>query len=149
MRVAYLTTDEVNEQLAQQMAVACGVTLCPLAPKDAPPDGECDAVLYDWDYLPIEWQREVMAELLSSPLPHPVALHGYNLEDGQAEALRRHTVAVYRRLQPRVFRFLRRAARTAQAARSLGLILQGEDRPDAGRVREAARLLRLPGTGAN
>ena len=36
-----------------------------------------------------------------------------------AEALRRHTVAVYRRLQPRVFRFLRRAARAVRAARAL------------------------------
>jgi hypothetical protein len=120
MRVAYLTTDEVNEQLAQQMAVACGVTLCPLAPKDAPPDGECDAVLYDWDYLPIEWQREVMAELLSSPLPHPVALHGYNLEDGQVEVLRRNAVVVYRRLQPRVFRSLRLEVIAVRAANALG-----------------------------
>ena len=104
MRVAYLTTDEVNEQLALQMAQECGVTLCPLAPKDAPPDGEYDALLYDWDYLPVEEQREVMAELLSGPSPHAVAMHSYHLEDGQVEALRRNAVAVFRRLQPSVFR---------------------------------------------
>jgi hypothetical protein len=45
-----------------------------------------------------------------------VAVHGYDLEEGQAEALRRQTVAVYRCLRPGVFRFLRRAVRTARAA---------------------------------
>jgi hypothetical protein len=148
MRIAYWTTDEVNEHLAHELATECGDRLCPLPPKDWPADGRYDAVLYDWDHLPADMQQEVMRGLLNGLLPHAVALHGYNLGDVSAEDLRRHTVAVYRRLQPRVFRFLRRAARTAQAARSLGLILQGEDRPDAGRVREAARLLRLPGTYA-
>jgi hypothetical protein len=120
MRIAYLTTDEVNEQLALQMAVECGVTLCPLAPKDAPTDGEYDAVLYDWDYLPIERQREVMTELLSGPVGFAVALHGYNLEDGQVQALRRNTVAVYRLLQPRVFRSLRLAVIARRTANALG-----------------------------
>jgi hypothetical protein len=120
MRIAYLTTDEVNEQRAQQMAADCGITLCSLAPKDAPPNGEYDAVLYDWDYWPAGSQREVLAELLSGPLTHPVALHGYNLQDAQAEALPRHGVAVYRRLHPQVFRFLRRAALAVWAAGVLG-----------------------------
>jgi hypothetical protein len=61
-----------------------------------------------------------MAEMLAGPLPHAVALHGYHLEDDQVEALRRHTVAVYGRLQPRLFRFLRRAVRTLRAAKDLG-----------------------------
>src|SRR5262249_22232563 len=96
MRVAYLTTDEVNEQLAQEMAIRCGITLCSVAPKDPPPDGEYDAILYDRDSLPIARQREVMAELRAGPLPHAVALHGYNLEEVMAAALNRNTLAVYR-----------------------------------------------------
>jgi dienelactone hydrolase len=55
-----------------------------------------------------------MRGLLHGALPHAVALHGYNLGDGQAGALRRRTFAVYRRLQPRVFRFLRRAGLKGQ-----------------------------------
>ena len=102
------------------MAQECGLTLCPLAPKDDPPDGAYDAVLYDWDSWPTEGRREALAAMLAGPLPHAVALHGYHLEDDQAEALRRHTVAVYGRLQPRVFRFLRRAVRTLRAAKDLG-----------------------------
>ena len=81
MRVAYLTTDEVNEELARQMAQECGLTLCPLAPKDDPPDGAYDAVLYDWDSWPAEGRREALAAMLAGPLPHAVALHGYHLED--------------------------------------------------------------------
>jgi hypothetical protein len=120
MRIAYLTTDEVNLHQAEGMAAACGLTLCPLAPRDPPPDGELDAVLYDWDYWPAHERREVLAHLLAGPRPHALALHGYNLEDSQVEALRCHTVGVYRRLQPRVFHFLRRAARAVRAARALG-----------------------------
>jgi hypothetical protein len=120
MRVAYLTTDEVNEESALQMAQECGITLCPLAPKDGPPGHEYDAVLYDWDSWPAERRQEALAEMLAGPLPHAVALHGYNLDDGQAETLRRHTVAVYRSLRPRLFRFLRRAIVTIRAAKAPG-----------------------------
>jgi hypothetical protein len=129
MWIAYLTTDEVNLHLAEEMAAACGLTLCPLDPRDPPPAGEFDALLYDWDHWPAPQLREVMAELLGGSLPHAVAVHGYNLGDGRAEGLRRHTVAVYRRLQPRVFRFLRRAARTVRAARALGRSPLAEARP--------------------
>jgi hypothetical protein len=97
MRIAYLTTDEVNLHLAEGMAAACGLTLYPLWPRESPPDGGFDAVLYDWDCLPQPERQKLLAELLAGPRPRAVALHGYNLEDGQAEALRRHSVAVYRR----------------------------------------------------
>src|SRR6516164_5004088 len=129
MRVAYLTTDEVNRHLAEGMAAACGVTLCPLEPRDHPPGGEFDALLYDWDHWPAARRREALAELLGGSLPHAVAVHGYNLGDDRAEALPQHTVAVYRRLQPRVFRFLRRAVRVVRAARALGRSPQAEAQP--------------------
>jgi hypothetical protein len=122
MRVAYLTTDEVNRELALEMADKCGLTLCPLEPRNGPPTKEYDAILYDWDSWPAEQRQETLAALLAGPLPHAVALHGYGLEDDQVETLRRHTIAVYRRLQPRAFRFLRRAVRVVRAARSLFLL---------------------------
>jgi hypothetical protein len=120
MRVAYLTTNKVNQQLAQRMAAACGVTLCPQVTQEVPPDGPYEAVLYDWDALPAEGQRELLAELLAGPLPHAVALHGYNLEADLEEALRRHTIVVYRRLQPRLFRSLRLAVRAVRTANAPG-----------------------------
>jgi hypothetical protein len=118
MRIAYLTTDEVNQHLAKEMAAACRVTLCPLAPKDPPPDKEFDAVLYDWDYWPAEKRQEVLAELRAGRLPGAVAVHGYNVEEGQAEALRGHAVAVYLGLRPELFRFLRRTVRAVRAAKA-------------------------------
>lgn len=120
MRIAYGTTDEMNAHLAEQMAAACGQTLYPLAPKDPPWYVACDAVLYDWDYWPVEQQQEALAELLADRLPRAVAVHGYNLEGGLAEALRLNGVAVYRRLRPRVFRFLRRAIRVVHVAKAVG-----------------------------
>jgi hypothetical protein len=108
--IAYLTTDEVNLDLADRLATECGATLYPLSFQDGPPSGAFEAVLYDWDYLSPPWRQQLLAELLSRPAPCPVALHGYTLEEEHGEALRRHGVAVFRRLEPEVFRNLRRAA---------------------------------------
>src|SRR5262249_15007704 len=117
------------EHLAHELATEGGDRLCPLMPRDWPAGGEYDAVLYDWDHLPAELQEEVTRGLLHGPLPHAVAMHGYNLGDGQAEALRQHKIAVDRRVQRRVFRFLRRATRTVRAARALGRGPLAEARP--------------------
>jgi hypothetical protein len=115
MRVAYLSTDEVNQDLATRLAQAAGATLCPLAPKDPPPDGACDAVLCDWDFWPEDRRRELLAGPPSAPPLCPLAVHGYGLADGPAEALRRRGVAVYATLQPEVFRLLALAARSVPA----------------------------------
>ena len=63
MRIAYLTTDEVNEALALEMALACDVALEPLVPKQGPPDAGYDAVLIDWDHWPPEQRAELLARL--------------------------------------------------------------------------------------
>ena len=122
MLIAYLTTDEVNLDLADRLATECGATLYPLSFQGGPPNGAFEAVLYDWDYLS-PWRQQLLAELLSRPAPCPVALHGYTLEEEHGEALRRHGVAVFRRLEPDVFLNLRRAAGQARDASSAS---QGE-----------------------
>jgi hypothetical protein len=124
MRIAYCTTDDMNCHLAEEMAATYGLTLFLVASKDPPPNEGFDAVIYDWDYWPVGKQSEVLAELLAGHGTRAVAVHGYNLDDGQAEALRRQAVAVYRRLQAKVFRFLRRAVRTVHAATALSRIPQ-------------------------
>lgn len=103
MLVAYLTTDEVNQELAVQMAEDCGVTLYLLSLHEAPPNGQFNAVLYDWDCLPLQWRREVLAELLLGRPPHSLALHSYSLDDKHVEALDVNGVAVFQRLEPEVF----------------------------------------------
>jgi hypothetical protein len=79
--VAYPTTDEVNDALALRMAAESGVTLCPLALQGSAPDGDFDAVLYDWDYLPVERRQTVLENVMRAQTSDLVALHGYHLED--------------------------------------------------------------------
>jgi hypothetical protein len=110
MRFAYLTTDEVNQSLAPEMALGCGTTLDTLFPKDGPPDRGYDAVVYDWDSWPVELRQEFLARLEKGPLYRPVAVHAYHLPDDHAEALRNRGVALYRSLHPDVFQWLHRAA---------------------------------------
>ena len=110
MRIAYLTTDEVNEQLAVDLANECGASLHVLSLRDSPPDGEFDAVLYDLDYFPTPQRQKLLSDLLAGPSPHRVALHSYNLEEYQIDALRGNGIAVHRRLGSEIFQLLHRGA---------------------------------------
>jgi hypothetical protein len=106
MLIAYVTTDEVNEYLALLMAEECGETVCPLTPSDLPADEDFDAIVYDWDYLPVQQREALLPELLADGPSRPVAVHGYSLEEGCVAALCRRNVAVYRVLRPELFQLL-------------------------------------------
>ena len=110
MRVSYLTTDEVNRDLALQLAEACGVTLQPLTPRDLPQDGPGDAVLYDLDFLPAAHRQEVLAALAAGAMSCPAGVHSYSLDGAVAAALRKQTVVVSARLDRRLIQNLRRLA---------------------------------------
>ena len=129
MRFAYLTTDEVNEALALEMALACDVALEPLVPKQGPPDAGYDAVLIDWDHWLPDQRAELLARLHDERLPWRVAVHGYSLQDGLAEALRARGVVVHRHLQPEVLRLLQEAT---ELVRATDPSADGRDRRDAG-----------------
>src|SRR5262249_5428919 len=116
MRIAYLTTDEVNQDLALQLAAECGVTVHPRSPRDAAPDGEFDALLYDWDYWPADRQQEILTGLLNGAATVPVGLHSYRLEEDQVQALRRSEVAVFHRLEPDLLLTLIRLVNQSQTA---------------------------------
>jgi len=113
MRMAYLTTDEVNENLALEMSERQGVTLCPQVPKNPPPDDTFDAVLIDWDHWPSEHRAKLLAGMRDGLTGRPVAVHGYSLEDGLRAALRARGVVVRRRLRPGLIRLLWQAAAPA------------------------------------
>jgi hypothetical protein len=117
MRIAYLTTDEVNKDLALRLGARWEMTVCPLEPRDPPPDGEFDAVLYDWDHWPADQQPKAVTHARAGALRQPVALHGYCLEQEQARALRRSGVLVFDRLGSRTFLDLQRAVNQARAIR--------------------------------
>jgi hypothetical protein len=120
MRIAYLTVDEVNQDLALRLAADYGMTLSPHTFRDLPPDGQFDAVLYDWDHFPLSEQRKTLARLLDGPLFCPVGVHGYNVPEPQVEALRKKAVVVFHTRQPEVFLLLYLAAVQLRSARHSG-----------------------------
>lgn len=105
-RLAYQTTDGLNEATADLLTGQCGGQMVPLLFRDPSPDGQFDAVLYDLDYLPSERRDEVLAQLLAGPLHCPTGVHSFNLEDEQADALRRNGVVIARRLDLHLIRRL-------------------------------------------
>jgi hypothetical protein len=131
MLIAYVTTDEVNEQMALQMAGQSGQTVCSLSPADPPPDEDFDAAVYDWDYLPGQRQQAIRAQLLAGQAFGPAAVHGYSMEDEFVEALRKHNVAVYRTLQPELFRRLAREWLLFLAASATGFRAEDETSKNA------------------
>jgi hypothetical protein len=111
MLVAYLTNDEVNEDLAFQMADECGVTLCPLSFNCRCLGRRFDAVLFDWDSLPLPRRQGILFETLAGSSSFPVAVHSFNLEEEEVETLHQDGVAVFHRLEPALFKTLRHLSR--------------------------------------
>ena len=116
MFIAYLTLDEVNQDLAPRLAEACRATVHAWTPREALPAGAVDAVLIDLDSLPPQERQSILSGLLTRTAPYPVAVHSYNLEEGQVEALHHKGVAVHRRLTPALLRHLGRRVRQGRAA---------------------------------
>jgi hypothetical protein len=115
MRIAYVNTDEVNQDLAERTASEYCAAVCILVPEGPPPDGLFDAVLYNLDEVPRD-QRSALLERLRQATPHrPTAVHGYDITDEQARTLRRHGVAVAQRLHPALLRSLCKAALRSHA----------------------------------
>jgi hypothetical protein len=109
MLIAYFTTDEVNEWVAERLATECGMTLCSMFLKGRPVEEEFDALLFDWDFLPTAWREEAFTMLMTRPLDCPVAVHSYQLPENQVEALRAKGVQVRERLHRTLFHELFRA----------------------------------------
>ena len=118
MRIGYVTTDEVNHALAARMAAKCGAIICHLCPREVHPDGLFDAVLYNLDDVPRDQQPAFLEELCLGTTDCPTAVHGYGIADEQAQALRRHGVAVAQRLHPALLRSLCTAGLCTAARRS-------------------------------
>jgi hypothetical protein len=98
MRITYVSTDEVNQDLAARIAAKFGVGVCKRLPKDRKPDDLCDAVLYNLDDVP-RAERSALIEGFRCGKPdRPTAVHGYDITDEQARTLSRNGVATARRL---------------------------------------------------
>ena len=123
MRLAYATTDEVNQALAIRMSAAFGALVCRLRPGDALPEGLFDAILCDLDHMLGDERAAFVDGLCLEPPGCPTAVHGYGVTDEQAEELRRHGVAVSQRLRSGLLRRLCAAAQSRLATVSRGGIL--------------------------
>jgi hypothetical protein len=146
MRIAYLTTDEVNPDLARRWAQTCGCEVIPLSPRDPLPDGEFDAAIYDLDYLLPPLREQVLTSLLSRPLHCPAAVHSFNLRKRQATALRTRGVLVRRRLERGILMRLRReVCRVRAEMREARMVTLAASRPETGQ--QSTRHPSLAGLG--
>jgi hypothetical protein len=124
VKIAYLSTDEVNQDLAERLAAKSRVGLDLVSPRDPAPNGEYDAVVYDLDSWPQPQRAEVLSRLGNGRTLHAVAVHSYSLDEDQVEALRAQGVFVHRRLDAEVFEVLR-AMRSQTEARSVQVLIGG------------------------
>ena len=99
MRIAYVSTDEVNQDLAERIAAKHGVGVCKRLPTDRKPDDQCDAVLYNLDDIPPAERSALIEGFRSGKLDHPTAVHGYDITDEEARTLSRNGVSAARRLR--------------------------------------------------
>lgn len=125
MNIAYLTTDDVNGALAALFAGHAGMNLSLAAPYRPAHLDRADGIVLDLDYLP----AGTVARLLDGThdvqaVRRPIAVHGYNIDDGRADQLRNRGVAVFRRLDVNVFTTLRDFAydKTVVAAEPVTLV---------------------------
>jgi hypothetical protein len=98
MRIAYVSTDEVTQDLAARIAAKFGVRVCKRLPKDPLPDDLCDAVLYNLDDVPTAERSALIKGFRSGKPDQPTAVHGYDITDQEARTLNRNGVAAARRL---------------------------------------------------
>jgi len=116
MRIAHITTDEVNQALAVQAAGPLGAIVTPLGPEAISTHVLFDAVLYDLDRVPPDRRQALVDEIRSETTALPMAVYGYCLSEEQAGKLRFHGVAVAQRLHSALIRTLANAVRRYLAA---------------------------------
>jgi hypothetical protein len=111
MRIAHITTDEVNQALAVDAAKPLGALVTPLATEDNLTNEMFDAVLLDLDRVAPYRRQALLDEIRSEATALPMAVYGYCLSDEQAGKLRFHGVAVAQRLHKALVRTLAKAVR--------------------------------------
>jgi hypothetical protein len=115
MRIAYVTTDEVNLVLAVKLAGRWGATVSLVRPGDLAATAHYDAVIHDLDVVPRQQRNTLLEELGDGTPDRPTAVHGYGITDEQAKLLGRNSIAVAPRLRSGLLRSLCQAARPSRA----------------------------------
>jgi hypothetical protein len=115
MCIAYMTTDEVNLIVALKLARRLGASVSMVGTGGPVSTDRFDAVLHDLDAVPRDQRSAFLERLGLGATARPTAVHGYGLSEEQAEALRRHGIAVAQRLDTGLIRELLKGARRSPA----------------------------------
>jgi hypothetical protein len=113
-RIVYCTTDEVNLMLAERLGRTCGSLVVCTDPSLPAPTDRGSASLHDLDHLSPSPDRTFIADLLAGKPSNTVAVHGYALDEDQAQSLRANGVIVSRSLNPDLFVSIRNAMEAVQ-----------------------------------
>jgi hypothetical protein len=114
MRIAYLTTDEVNLILAMKLARRLDASVSMVGTGSRVSTDRFDAVLHDLDAVPRDQRSAFLERVGLGPPARPTAVHGYGITEEQAEALRRHGIAVAHRIDSSLIRGLIEEARRSR-----------------------------------
>jgi hypothetical protein len=117
MRIAYLTSDEVNLDLARQWALDFDCEVIPLSTVEPLPSDDVDGAIYDLDFLAQPFLKQVLAGLLNSPRQRPTVVHAYNLRQCIVNELLARGVYVRRRLERGILATLRREVQYIQTGK--------------------------------
>jgi hypothetical protein len=104
MRIGFVSIDDVNRNLAQQMLppemqLECSET--------GDSSAQIDAWVYDLDQLPPGQRNSVLLKLSSAARKQPVIVLSYGLPKHLSALLYRNGIRIDRRLEPRVFEELK------------------------------------------
>jgi hypothetical protein len=116
MRIAHITTDEVNQDIAVQVAKRLDASVTMLGCDDTATLVLFDSLLYDLDRIAPDRRDALLDEIRSETTTLPVAVYGYCLSEEQAGKLRFHGVAVGQQLHRALIRTLVNAVRQNLAA---------------------------------
>ena len=85
MRIAHITTDEVNLALGVRLARSLGADMIPYSADLKPAEIRRDAVLCDLDRIPPDRRRSFLNEIHSRATELPLAVYGYCLSEEEAD----------------------------------------------------------------
>ena len=100
MKIGFVSIDEVNRNLAQQLIPPEMQLECCTTGDSA---AQIDAWVYDLDQLPADLRNRVLLGLTSVAPKQPVIVLSYALPNQLSAPLLRNGVRIDRRLEPRVF----------------------------------------------
>jgi hypothetical protein len=97
MRIAYVTLDDVNRFVVRRWTGGNNIRVeCPAVTAPAAIIDTADAILLDLDHLPEPFRAAWLERVLTNGMAGRVLVHGHNITDAEAAALRRRGVRVCR-----------------------------------------------------